>query len=185
METYLRLKAEVELASKKGLQDIVVHGDPRYRIDKILDPLSTPYMFFKWLRQEGEDDQFEVQSKIYAAIPRNTPKPIARVRFSNGEVRAYVMEKIDGEPLLCLVDNGSLKQYLSKFGKTKEDLKSEITQVVYRIRAAGLKHGDLAIRNILLSRQDGRPIFIDPAPYYNDSDGLAGILSEINFSKDR
>lgn len=179
-----KLLFEKRMESRNGLRYLLEGRQLNYLIDRVLDPLATPYMFFKWLHSYEELNQYNLQLEMSKIIPRNTPKIVTAVRWrQTGEVRGYVMEKVEGESLFSLIKTERLKNYLSKFGKNKENLKSEIEGIVDKLSKANLNHGDLADRNIILDRRDARPILIDAGYDQPDSEGLVILLRKINDAK--
>lgn len=163
---------EAERWSRALLIDLVKEG--YYKANKPIDQVAVPYLFFKWC-EASELMQPYLQRKIHEIIPKNSPKVFAEVTNGGGELLGYVMERIQGESLDSLYHSDRLSSYMSHTTKTKADLKSEISDAVAKLHGAGLIHGDIAPRNVLISRWSGTPILIDARGAQNRVNGDPGL----------
>lgn len=191
MESVFQEKKRTAAArSRLRLHEIITGSNGLYKSDKIIDTIAVPYLFLKECKP-SEPGQYALQSKIYEIIPENSPRIFTSVRNPNGEVIAYVMEKINGQSLLELIDSSRLSLYLTEVGITKADLKLDLRKAVNKLHAAGISHGDLMLRNIIIDYR-GRVMLIDARgkshhgrfyrsnTYIRDSKGLALIFKELD-----
>lgn len=108
------------------------------------------------LKSEHLGAQFERVLAMHLVVPSGIPQPAGVVRNREGELVGYVLERIEGVTLGELVERGASAEAQRQVAR--------VEQIVAKLHAKGLAHGDLTPANVIAS-DDGRTILIDPIPH--------------------
>lgn len=161
--------------SDRKLKEIALHPLD-YKLDRALDPLSIPYLFYKDIGGSEMDQPDLIEERSYK-LGGYFPKVFSRVRMrQNGEVVGLIMEKVNGETL----DNIFAEESPHNTGillKNGDNILADIDHVYELFMYGKVSHGDLTEHNIMVDER-GRFLLIDPRKKY-DRDIECQLLRQI------
>lgn len=175
-----RLKAQYDWLKRHEDKGIVVAlgeetGDDYYAINLSYDPRND--MFFDYLHQSSSEDNQRVMEDVWKILSKTLYKKTKTVTDYDA-LDAYVIKHIWGcldkaieaHPDIATAVN-SRKVWINgiKYDNIREILKKIMAHKQARKDLATFARakevdGDIAVDNILVSGETGRPLIIDPAP---------------------
>jgi hypothetical protein len=186
-----RLKAQADWLRRyqriDGIVDVLreERADDFYAIDLAYDPQNQE--FYEFIHQRPLARSKEVLDKVYAKLARSVHKRPARLKAYPKDRDTYIKKHILG----CLEQAASVNKTLVKAaapdtiiinGKTYDNLYQILKKIkrnkqawdeIARYQKTEQVHGDVIVDNLLVHKQTGDPLIIDPAPDGNIMNGPA------------
>ncbi len=121
---------------------------------------STFASIFNIVRKTSFINEYAALVQTSDAVPEYTAKPLGVIVDRSGKMRAYLMEKVCGSPLILFLEYQEIVGDMTKF-RVMEQCKDFIGT----LHAAGMAHGDFNPRNIIVQK-DGRIKVIDSIGFH-------------------